>query len=76
MDPIGRKLSPEEQAIFTILGQDGRPDRDRTAPGVALSLERDQLDVTAALERLERAGLLSSELDGDGKKCWSVVDPD
>jgi hypothetical protein len=70
MDPIGRTLNPEEQAILTILAQEGRSADDRTATGVAVSLERDPLDVTAALTRLEHDDLVS-RTGAAGQESWS-----
>jgi hypothetical protein len=71
MDPIGRTLNPEEQAILTILTQEGRSPGDRTAAGVAVSLERDPLDVAAALTRLEHDDLVAR--DGTaGHESWSA----
>ena len=73
MDPIGRKLNPEEAAILTVLGQEGRTAHDRTAPGVAIALERDPIDVAGALDRLKRDGLTTSEVNGSGEECWSAA---
>jgi DNA-binding MarR family transcriptional regulator len=71
MDPIGRTLNPEEQAILTILTQEGRSPGDCTATGLAVSLERDPLDVTAALTRLERDDLVARD-GAPGHESWSV----
>jgi hypothetical protein len=73
MDPIGRTLNSEEEAIMTVLRQDGRSTHDRTALGVAMTLERDPLDVAGALDRLKRDGLTTSEVRGDGEECWSAI---
>jgi hypothetical protein len=73
MDPIGRKLIPEEAAILTVLEQEGRSPHDRTAPGIAISLERDPLDVAGALDRLKRDGLTTSEVNGAGEESWSAT---
>jgi hypothetical protein len=72
MDPIGRKLNPEEQAVLTVLLQEGRDTHDCTAAGVALALERDPIDVAAVLNRLEGDGLASSAVDAQGDECWSA----
>ena len=72
MDPIGRQLNPEEAGILTVLLQDGRTPQDRTAVRVAMTLERDPLDVAGALERLKRDGLTDSEMTGDGEESWSA----
>jgi predicted transcriptional regulator len=71
MDPIGRTLNPEEQAILTILEQEGRSPGDCTSIGLALSLERDPLDVAGALTRLERDGLVTRD-DAAGQDSWST----
>jgi hypothetical protein len=71
MDPIGRTLNPEEQAILTILAQEGRSPDDRTATRVAISLERDPLDVAAALTRLEHDNLVS-RTGAAGQESWAA----
>jgi hypothetical protein len=63
-------LNPEELAILTVLTQDGRTPHDCTADRVAISLERDPVDVGGALSRLERDGLTSSEVDAQGEVSW------
>jgi hypothetical protein len=73
MDPIGRELNSEEKSVLTVLLQEGRGNHDRTAAGVATSLERDPVDVAGVLTRLERDGLTSSETNGDGDECWSAT---
>lgn len=74
MEPIGRKLNSEELSILTVLLQDGRGAADRTAAGVATSLERDPVDVGGALTRLEHDGLTASEMDADlGAQCWQAT---
>jgi hypothetical protein len=73
MDPIGRELNSEEKSVLTVLLQDGRGNHDRTAQGVATSLERDPVDVAGVLTRLERDGLTSSEVGADGDECWSAT---
>jgi DNA-binding MarR family transcriptional regulator len=73
MEPIGRKLNPEEKAILTVLLQEGRSEGDRSAAGVAMALERDPVDVAGALTRLERDGLTTSSMDADlGTQCWQA----
>lgn len=74
MDPIGRNLNSEERAILTVLMQEGRGAGDRTASGVAMSLERGQVDVAGALSRLERDGLVTNEsVGGSGEPCWRAT---
>ena len=73
MEPIGRQLNPEEVGILTVLRQDGRTPHDRTASGIALTLERDPVDVAGALERLKRDGLTASVVTGDGDESWSAT---
>ena len=73
MDPIGRNLNPEEAGILTVLRQDGRTPHDRTALCIAMTLERDPLDVAGALDRLKRDGLTASEVTGDGDESWSAT---
>jgi hypothetical protein len=73
MDPIGRRLNPEEAGILTVLRQDGRTPHDCTALGVAMALERDPLDVAGALDRLKRDGLTASEVTSDGEECWTAT---
>jgi predicted transcriptional regulator len=70
MDPIGRELNPEERAILIVLMQEGRASHDRTARGVATSLERDVVDVGGTLARLERDGLVSHGTDAAGEDSW------
>jgi hypothetical protein len=70
MDPIGRELNSEERAVLTVLLQEGRGAGDRTASGVATSLERDPVDVAGVLTRLERDGLTSRETAPEGGDCW------
>ncbi len=74
MDPIGRELNSEERSVLTILRQEGRGAHDRTASGVALSLERDTVDVAGVLVRLERDGLIARQAGVPGEPCWSAVD--
>ena len=76
MEPIGRTLNAEEQAILTVLRQEGRSAHDRTASGVALAIERDPLDVAAALDQLGRDGLIAGDADGDAEPQWRVIHPD
>jgi hypothetical protein len=73
MDPIGRTLNSEEAAILTVLRQAGRSAHDRTAPVIAMTLERDPVDVAGALDRLKRDGLTVSESDAAGAECWSAT---
>jgi hypothetical protein len=73
MDPIGRQLNPEEQSVLTVLTQEGRGPHDRTAPGVAIALERDVVDVAGVLRQLERDGLTAHEVDGQGEECWRAT---
>jgi hypothetical protein len=73
MDPIGRELNSEEQSVLTVLTQEGRGSHDRTATGVALALERDVVDVAGVLQRLERDGLTSCEVDGQGEPSWQAT---
>ena len=74
MDPIGRNLNSEERAILTVLMQEGRGAGDCTAPGVAMSLERDPVDVAGAISRLERDGLVTNEsIDESGEPCWRAT---
>jgi hypothetical protein len=74
MDPIGRELNSEERAVLTVLLQEGRGAGDRTASGVAMSLERDPVDVAGVLSRLERDGLTASESAPEGGDCWRATD--
>ena len=73
MDPIGRNLNPEEVGILTVLRQDGRTPHDRTTLGIAVTLERDVIDVAGALDRLKRDGLTASEMAGDGEEAWPAT---
>lgn len=74
MDPIGRELNSEERSVLTVLLQEGRGAGDRTASGVATSLERDPVDVAGVLTRLERDGLAASEPAPEGGDCWRATD--
>jgi DNA-binding MarR family transcriptional regulator len=72
MDAIGRTLNPEEQAILIVLSQEGRLPGDRTPAGLAMALERDPLDVSSVLARLERDSLVTRGEEA-GKVFWSVA---
>lgn len=68
MDPIGRELNSEERSVLNVLTQDGRSSHDR----IATSLERDVLDVSAVLERLEHDGLVQRESGPTGEEGWAA----
>jgi hypothetical protein len=70
MDPIGRELNAEERAVLIVLMQDGRAPHDCTAAGVAISLERNPVDVAGTLSRLERDGLTLSVADAHREVFW------
>ncbi len=74
MDPIGRTLNSEEQSVLTVLRQQGRDAQDCTAVGVAISLERDAVDVAGVLQRLQKDGLAKNELDAQGEECWTATE--
>jgi hypothetical protein len=73
MDPIGRELNSEERSVLIVLSQEGRGPRDRTAPGVAIALERDVVDVAGVLRRLRRDGLTAADTDGQGEEVWRAT---
>jgi DNA-binding MarR family transcriptional regulator len=73
MDPIGRKLNSEEKSVLTVLLQEGRGNHDRTAASIAVSLERDPVDVAGVLTRLEADGLTTSTADAEGEDYWSAT---
>ena len=69
MEPIGKALNPEEQAVLAILLQEGRADQACTTRGVVTVLDREPLDLGGVLARLERKGFVARESEA-GKDCW------
>jgi hypothetical protein len=70
VEPIGRRLNAEEQAVLIVLMQEGRATEDCTIRGVATSLERGLIDVGGVLVQLERDGLVQRAGDGEDDPSW------
>jgi hypothetical protein len=70
VEPIGRRLNAEEQAVLIVLLQEGRATEDCTVRGVATTLERGTVDVGGVLTQLERDGLVEQTVGDAGAPAW------
>ena len=74
-EPNTEELAAAEIAVLAILSQEGRLETDRTALGVATTLEREAAEVTVLLRTLHKQGhVAGDEYTATGEKIWFVTD--
>jgi hypothetical protein len=74
-EPNTEELAAAEIAVLAILSQDGRLETDRTALGVATTLEREAAEVAVLLRTLHRQGhVAGDEYTATGEKIWFVTE--
>ncbi len=74
-EPNPEELAAAQLAVLAILSQEGRLETDRTALGVATTLEREATDVAALLRALHKQGhVAGDEYTATGEKIWFVTD--
>lgn len=74
-EPNTEELAAAEIAVLAILSQEGRLETDRTAHGVATTLERQAAEVAILLRALHKHGhVAGDEYTATGEKIWFVTD--
>jgi hypothetical protein len=74
-EPNTEELVAAEIAVLAILSQEGRLETDRTALGVATTLEREAAAVAALLRALHKQGhVAGDEYTATGEKIWFVTE--
>lgn len=74
-EPNTEELAAAEIAVLAILSQEGRLETDRTALGVATTLEREAAEVAVLLRALHKQGhVAGDEYTATGEKIWFVTD--
>lgn len=74
-EPNTEELAAAEIAVLAILSQEGRLETDRTALGVATTLEREAAEVATLLRALHRQGhVAGDEYTATGEKIWFVTE--
>jgi hypothetical protein len=74
-EPNTEELAAAEIAVLAILSQEGRLETDRTALGVATTLEREAAEVAVLLRTLHKQGhVAGDEYTAAGEKIWFVTE--